>query len=62
MIVDKLNIVKMEMLLNMKKQLAKARGLLNSSTVVFDSLPIVIIIKDFYQFPSITRHPLWGKS
>ncbi len=38
MIVDELSMVKMEMLSNMGKQLAKARGLSNSSTAVFGGL------------------------
>lgn len=53
--------VKLEMFSNMGKQLAKARGLSNSSIAMFESLSIIIIMGDFYQFLSIIGHPLWGK-
>lgn len=50
MIMDELSMVEIEMFLNMGKQLAKARGLLNSSSAVFCGLPFVIVMGDFYQF------------
>lgn len=61
MIVDEISMVKLEMLSNIGKQLAKARGLSNSSTAVFGGLPIVIVMGNFYQFPPIAGRPLWGK-
>ena len=61
MIVDKISMVKLEILSNMEKQLAKSRSLSNSSIAVFGDLPIVIVIEDFYQFLLIADHPLWGK-
>lgn len=61
MIVDKWSIVKMEILLNMGKQLAKARGFSNSSTAVFNDLTIIIVMENFYQFSPITRHLFWGE-
>lgn len=48
MIMDKLSIIKIEMLFNMEKQLAKAYNLFNFSIAMFDGLPIVIIMRDFY--------------
>ncbi len=48
MIVDEISMVKLEILSNMEKQLAKARGLSNSSTAMFGGLLIVIVIGDFY--------------
>ncbi len=58
MIVDELSMVKMEMLSNMGKQLAKARGFSNFSTAVLGGLPIVIVMGDFYQFLPIAGQPL----
>ena len=50
MIVDEISMVKLEILSNIRKQLAKACGLSNSSMAVFGGLPIVIVMKNFYQF------------
>ncbi len=61
MIVDEISMVKLEMLSNMGKQLAKARSLSNSRTTVFGRLPIVIVMGDFYQFLPIAGRPLWGE-
>lgn len=61
MIVDEISMVKLEILSNMKKQLAKACSLSNSSMAVFKGLFIIIIIGNFYQFLLITDCPLWGK-
>lgn len=58
MIVDKISIVELEILSKIGKQLAKAWGLSNSSMVVFGTLPIVIIIGNFYQFFPIASHLL----
>ncbi len=60
-IVDEISMVELEMLSNMGKQLAKARGLSNSSMAVFGDLPIIIVMEDFYQFSPIVDRPLWGK-
>ena len=48
MIIDKINMVKLEILSNIGKQLAKAQGLSNSNTIMFQDLLIVIVIGDFY--------------
>ncbi len=61
MIIDKKNMVKLQILSNMEKQLAKARGFSNFSTAVFGGLPIVIVMRDFYQFLPIADRLLWGK-
>lgn len=61
MIVDKINMVKLEILSKMGKQLVKAHDFSNSSRAVFYKLLIVIIMRDVYQFFSIIRRPLWGK-
>ncbi len=53
MIVDKINMVELEILSNIGKKLAKVCGFSNSCTTVFGGLPIVIVIGDFYQFPPI---------
>ena len=47
MIINKISMVKLEMLSNIGKQLAKARGLSNSSMIVFGGLFNVIVIGDF---------------
>lgn len=54
MIIDKISMIKLEILSNMGKKLAKAYSFSNFNTTVFRSLPIVIIIGDFYQFFLIT--------
>ena len=61
MIVNKIGIIKLEMLSNIRKQFIKACGLSNSSIAVFEGLPIVIVIGDFYLFLFIAGHLLWGK-
>ncbi len=48
MIVNEISTVKLEILSNMGKQLAKARGFSNSSKAVFRGLSIVIVMADFY--------------
>ena len=53
--------VKLDMFSKIAKQLAKARGLIGESTTMFRRLPIVIFIKDFYQFFPIIARPLWNK-
>ena len=58
---DEINMDKLEMLSNIGKQLVKARGLSNSSMVVFSGLSIVIVMGDFYQFLFIAEHLLWGE-
>lgn len=58
MIIENINIIKLEILFNIGKQLTKACNLSNFSTIVFRGLPIFIIIKDFYQFFFIAGHPL----
>lgn len=61
MIVDKLSIFEIEILLNIGKQLAKARSFSNLSTAVFNDLPIIIVMGDFYQFLPITGQRLWNE-
>ncbi len=61
MIVDEINMAKLEILSNMRKQLAKACGFSNFSMAVFRDLPIIIVLGDFYQFPPIAGCLLWGK-
>lgn len=56
-----ISIVELEMLSNIEKQLAKARGFSNSSTAKFGGLPIIMVIENFYQFSPISGHLLWGK-
>lgn len=56
LIVDKISIVKLEMLSNMEKQLAKVWGLSNSNRAVFGGLPIIIVMGDFHLFlPIVNR-------
>ena len=54
--------VKLEMLSNMGKQLAKARGLSNFNMAVFGGLLIVIVMENFYQFPPIAGRLFWGEA
>lgn len=60
-IVNKINIVKLKMLFNIGKQLAKACGFSNSSIAMFENLPIIIVMENFYQFFLIAGHLFWGK-
>ncbi len=62
MIVDELSIVKMEILSNIGKQLAKAYSFFNFSTTVLGGLPIVIVMGNFYQFLPIAVRLLWGET
>ncbi len=48
MIVNEISIVKLEMISNMEKQLAKVSDFSNSSMAVFGGLFIIIIIGNFY--------------
>lgn len=61
LIIDEISMVELDMLSNIGKQLAKARGLGNDSTAVFGGLPIVILMGDFYQFSPVVGRPLWGQ-
>ena len=61
-IVDEITIIGLEIFFNIEKQLAKACGLSNFSIIVFGDLPIVIVMRDFYQFFPIADHLFWGKS
>lgn len=56
MILNKINIVKLEILFNIKKKLAKTCNLSNHSIAIFESLPIIIIMEDFDQFTFIVYH------
>lgn len=58
MIIDKINVVELEILSYMGKQLARAHGLSNPNTLVFGDLLIVIVMGNFYQFLLIVKHPL----
>lgn len=61
MIVEKINMVELEMLSNIEKQSAKSRSLSNFSTAVFRGFPIVIVIRDFYQYLLVAPRSFWGK-
>lgn len=50
LIINEIGIIKLDIFSNIVKQLVKTRGLTNKSTAIFKRLPIVILIKDFYQF------------
>ncbi len=58
-IIDEVCMVELDMLSNMAKQLAKARGFSIKSTIIFGRLLIVIFMEDFYQFPPMIGQPLW---
>lgn len=40
--------IKLAIFSNMAKQLVKIRGFVNKSTTIFEKLPIIIFMKDFY--------------
>lgn len=61
LIIDEVSMVELDMLSNITKQLAKARGLTGESTAMFGGLPIVILMEDFYQFPPVIGRPLWDE-
>lgn len=58
---DKINMVKLEILSNMAKQLTKAYNIFNVSIAVLNGLFIVIIIDNIYQLPSIAGRIFWKK-
>ena len=62
MIVDEISMVKLDKLSNIVKQLAKSRGLSSSSMAVFENLSIIIVMRNFYQFPPIASRFFWNKS
>lgn len=53
--------VKLDIFSNIIKQLAKVRDHLSESSVMFRRLSIIILIEDFYQFPSIIGWPLYNQ-
>lgn len=59
---DEISIIKLEILFNMEKQLAKACNLSNCSMAVFGSLFIIIFIGNFNQFLPIAGYLFWSKS
>lgn len=61
MIMDKINIIKLKMLSNIKKQLAKTCSLSNSDIIIFRYLSIIIVMRNFYQFFLIIDHFFWSK-
>lgn len=61
LIIDKTRIVKFDMLSNIMKQLTKARDLTGENTAMFEGLPIVIFIKNFYQFFFVISRLLWDE-
>ena len=56
LIVDKLNMVKLDILLDIASQLAKAYSISHYSIVLFGDLPIEVSIDNFYLFLSIAKH------
>lgn len=49
------------MILNITKQLVKGRCLIGENIAMFERLPIVIFMKNFYQFPLIISYLFWNK-
>ena len=58
LIIDKISIVELNILPNIVIQLAKARGISNNNIAVLGTLPIVIIMGDFYKFSPIRERAL----
>lgn len=48
LLIDKLNMIYLELLIIIDKQLYKAQNVIISSTTLFDNLFLVIFISDFY--------------
>ena len=61
LIVDEINMISLELLAVMNKQLLK-RKIDTFSISFFEELSLMILMKDFYQFVSIKKHSLWDKS
>lgn len=61
LIIVKASIVELDMLSNIIKQLAIARDFISESIAIFEKLPIIILIKDFYQFFLVIGLPLWDE-
>ena len=54
--------VELDILSDIVMQLVKSCGIFNDSTDIFGDLPIVIVIDNIYQFPSIKKYVLWIES
>ncbi len=61
LIINELSMIQLKLLAQIDKQLRKAWGAIVSSTIVFGGLLLIILIGDFYQFASVSGHPLWDR-
>lgn len=50
--INKINIVLLNLLINVNIQLGQVKKKLDNNTAIFGQLAIIILIKDFYQFLS----------
>ncbi len=59
LILDEISMVSLWLLEMIDMCLSQANDKTNNDTAVLDRLALVIVIGDFYQFPSVTRRSLW---
>lgn len=61
LIINKLSMIQLELFAKMDKQLHKTRDLINSLMTLFNSLFLIILIGDFYQFGLVSGRLLWDR-
>ncbi len=52
--------IDLKLLISINKQLQKAKELNSHSSIVFIGLPLVVLIRDFYQFTLVLGKALWN--
>lgn len=60
LIIDVLSMIPLGLLAIIDKQLYKAQNAIVFLISLFDNLPLVILIGDFYQFTPLSDHALWN--
>lgn len=58
LILNKLNIISLNLISLINMQLSQTKGKISKDTIILDSLTLVIVIGDFYQFLSIVERLL----
>ncbi len=59
LILDEISMVSLRLLGMIDIRLTQAKGKTNNDIAVLGGLGLVIVMRNFYQFPSITERSLW---